>query len=91
MRQQRLTKADKEYANSLNLEWLRMSNKVLRAFPNSPRQKELQKKLSTIPQFKAHIPFSGDVYDKAHWKSAMVSAERNKADASPDYLTHSTP
>jgi len=52
MKPLRLTKADKAYANSLNLEWLKLSNKVLRAFPNSPKQKELQRQLALTPKYK---------------------------------------
>ncbi len=52
MKDQKLTHADKQYANSLNLEWLKLSNKVLRAFPNSPRQRELQTQLAKLSQYK---------------------------------------
>jgi hypothetical protein len=51
----KMTKADKDLANSMNLEWLKLSNKVLRAFPGSPRQKMLKTKLDKIPQFKNGI------------------------------------
>jgi len=57
MRMARRTKKqieeDRVYAQSLNLEWLKLSNKVLRAFPNSPYQLELRRQLATIPQYKA--------------------------------------
>lgn len=51
----RLTQADKDYLNSLNLEWLKLSNKVLRAFPSSPRQRKLKAELDKIPQYKGGI------------------------------------
>ena len=47
-----ITAQEKEYANSLNLEWLKLSNKVLWARPGSPIQKALQAKLATITQYK---------------------------------------
>ena len=47
-----LTAQEKEYANSLNLEWLKLSNKILRATSGSPVQKALQAKLATITQYK---------------------------------------
>ena len=42
----------KEEAQKYNLEWLKLSNKVLRAFPNSPRQLELKQKLALLPKYK---------------------------------------
>ena len=47
-----LTAQEKEYASSLNLEWLKLSNKILRSVPGSPTQKKLQAKLAIIPQYK---------------------------------------
>jgi hypothetical protein len=43
---------DKEEARKYNLEWLKLSNKVLRAFPNSPRQLELKRQLNLLPKYK---------------------------------------
>jgi hypothetical protein len=43
---------DREIAQEFSLEWLKLSNKVLRAFPGSPRQRELQKRLEATPKYK---------------------------------------
>ena len=53
-----MTKEDKQEANRHNLEWLKLSNKILRAVPGSPAQRELQEARKAIPQFKNISPQS---------------------------------